>query len=142
METVKAVINIGEVVIQLEGPREFVERYLDQYQAIIEKGLTLPSAPRRNSKEAEVRKAEKPTLKRTRTVKSKAGPTATAKIQELIDESYFKEPKRRADVQEELLKRGVRYESSLISAVLNNLFKGSKLLKTGVGNKAQYYTNI
>ena len=142
MEIVKAVISIGEVTIQLEGPREFVERYLDQYQSIIEKGLSSTSTSRRTSKETEVEKAEKAAPKRTRTVKSKAGPTATSKIQELIDESYFKEPKTRVDVQEELLKRGVRYESSIISAVLNNLFKGNKLLKTGVGNKAKYYTNV
>ena len=31
MEIVKAVINTGEVTFQLEGPRDFVEKYLDQY---------------------------------------------------------------------------------------------------------------
>lgn len=142
MEIVKAVINIGEVTIQLEGPREFVERYLDQYQSIIEKGLTSTSISHVTSKETKVKKVEKPAPKRIRTVKSKVGPTATAKIQELVDESYFKEQKTRVDVQEELLKRGLRYESGLISAVLNNLFRGGKLLKTGVGKNAKYYTNI
>ena len=88
METVKAVINVGEVTIQLEGPREFVERYLDQYQSIIEKGLTSTSISRVTSKETKVEKAEKPAPKRTRTVRPKAGPACGEKIREIIGEGF------------------------------------------------------
>ncbi len=142
METVKAVINIGEVVIQLEGPREFVEKYLDQYQVIIEKELTLPSAPRRNSKEVEVETTKEPAPKRTRTVRPKAGPACGEKINELINEGFFKDQRTREDVQKQLLEKGVRYDSSLISATLNNLFNGGKIEKTGVGRNAKYYSNV
>ena len=31
MDTVKAIINIKEGVLELEGPQEFVEKYLDLY---------------------------------------------------------------------------------------------------------------
>ena len=142
METVKAVINVGEVTIQLEGPREFVERYLDQYQAIIEKGLSSTSTSRRTSKETEVEKAEKPTPKRTRIVRPKAGPPKSEKIIELISEGFFKEQRTTADVRERLLEKGVRYESGLTSATLNNLFNSGKLERTGVGRGAKYYSNV
>ena len=32
MDTVKAVINVKEGVIELEGPQEFVEKYLELYR--------------------------------------------------------------------------------------------------------------
>ena len=142
MDIFKAVINLKEGTVQLEGSQEFVEKYLDKYDSIIGKMQALPSKSPIITKNDKAEEAEKPAPKRTRTSKPKTGPTATAKIQELVDESYFKEPKYRADVQEELLKRGLRYESKAISAVLINLFRGNKLLRTGVGKNAQYYTNV
>jgi len=142
MDVVKAVINLREGVLELEGPQEFVERYLDQYQPIIEKGFTSTSIPHVTSKETKVEKAEKPAPKRTRTTKSKAGPTCTQKVQELLNEGYFKQPKTRADVQSEILNRGVRFESKEVSAVLNNFFNGGKLKRTGTGTQAQYYSNV
>ena len=142
MEIVKAVINIGEVTIQLEGPQTFVEKYLDQYHSIIEKGLTSTSISHVTSKETKVEKAEKPAPKRTRIVRPKAGPPKSEKILELINEGFFKEQRTTADVRERLLEKGVRYESGLTSATLNNLFNSGKLERTGVGRGAKYYSNV
>ena len=136
---VKALINLNDGTIQLEGPQDFVEKYLDKYHPVIEKGAKPASIP---EKKVEEDKEERKTQKRTRTAKSTAGPTCTEKVQDLVNVSYFKEPKTREDVQAELLNRGTRYPSKDVSAVLNNFFRGNKLLKTGVGKNAKYYTNV
>lgn len=134
---VKVVINLKEGTLQLEGPQEFVEKYLDQYKQLI---ISLPTAPK-TSKTADTAEKEKDkTLKRK--PRTRTGPTCTQKVQELLDEGYFKQPKTRADVQSEILNRGVRFESKEVSAVLINFFKGGKLKRTGTGTKAQYYSNV
>lgn len=137
MDIVKATINTREGLIQLEGPQEFVEKYLDQYQQLI---VTLPTASK-TSRTADTTKKEEGKTPKRRT-RATTGPTCTGKVQELIDEGYFKEPRKRADVQSELLNRGTRFESKEVSAVLNNSFKLGKLKRTGTGTNAQYYTNV
>ncbi|HEY54806.1 MAG TPA: hypothetical protein G4N91_00795 [Dehalococcoidia bacterium] len=137
MDTVKAVISIGEASIQLEGPQEFVEKYLDQYKQLI---ASPPTAPK-TSKTAETTEKEKAkTLKRK--PGTKTGPTCTQKLRELLDEGYFKQPKTRKDVQGELLKRGSRFSSSEVSSRLINFFNGGELKRTGTGTNAQYYSNV
>ena len=139
MDTVKAVINLKEGTLQLEGPQEFVEKYLDQYNSMIQNWKTFSSLP----PEAKRKDEKEVAPKRTRTVKPKAGPACTEKVRELISEGFFKDLRTRPDVQEQLLKKGVRYESKVISAVLINLFKKShELERTGVGKNAKYYRNV
>jgi len=137
-DEVKALINLKDGTIQLEGPKEFVEKYLDKYQPYIEKGAKSASIPERK---AEENKAEKSAAKRTRTVRPKSGPACGEKIGELISEGFFKEQRTREEVQKRLLEKGKIYESSLVSATLNNFFNGGKIEKTGVGKNAKYYSN-
>lgn len=143
MDTVKAVVNLGEISIQLEGPRDFVEKYLDQYQAVIEKGLSSTSTSRRTSKETEVKKAEKPTPKRTRTARSKAGPTCAEKIRELVSEGYFKEPKTTAAISEYLMKqKGYVNTTKDVSANLKGMFDRGQIKRIKEGNAFKYYVNV
>jgi len=139
MDVVKATINLKDGLIQLEGPQEFVEKYLNEYKSIIEKGHTSIPTSHKAPKETET---EKPAAKRTRTTRSKAGPSCGDKISELISEGFFKDQRTREDVQKRLLEKGVRYDSSLISATLNNLFHRHNIEKTSVGRKAKYYSNV
>lgn len=136
MDTAKAVINLKEGVIELEGPLEFVEKYLDQYKQLI---VSPPTAPKTSKTAETTEKGKTPTKRKPRT---KTGPTCTQKVQKLLDEGYFKEMRIRADVQTELLNRGTRFESSEVSAALINFFHAGKLKRTGTGTNAQYYSNI
>ena len=135
MDIVKATINIKDGLIQLEGPQEFVEKYLELYRPNATKWQSDVS-PKVEAK----KKEEAP--KRTRIVRPKAGPPKSEKIIELISEGFFKEQRTTADVRERLLEKGVRYESGLTSATLNNLFNSGKLERTGAGRGAKYYSNV
>ncbi len=137
MDIVKATINMKEGVIQLEGPQEFVEKYLELYKQLI----VSPPTTHKISKTAESAEKEKVKTPK-RKPRTKSGPTCTQKVQELLDEGYIKQPKTRADVQSEILDRGTRFSSSEVSAVLINFFNGGKLKRTGTGTKAQYYSNV
>jgi hypothetical protein len=138
VDVVKALINLKDGTIQLEGPQEYVEKYLDKYDPMIKEWKPFSTLPQ----EGESREVEKPVTKRTRTVKPKAGPSCLGSVRSLVEEGYFKEPRLRKDVQERLLSKGLRFESKYVSAALNNLFSGGTLLRKGVGTSAQYYSNV
>ncbi len=134
-EHVKALINMRDGTIQLEGPEKFVEKYLDQYKNII-----LTSAPIKTSKIADT--TEKTTEKTSRKRQKKGtGQSCSPRIIELLSEGYFKEPRTRAEVQQELLNRGYRFEGREVSATLINYFTSGKLRRTGAGSTAKYYSN-
>jgi hypothetical protein len=139
MDTAKAIINIKEGTIQLEGPQDFVEKYLEKYYpAIQEKVEKLPE--KQEERDVDTRNLENSLQKRTR--KSKSGPSCSEKIRELISEGYFREPRLRPEVQTHLLdQKGLRFEGKYVSASLINCFNSGVLLRMGVGKNAKYYTN-
>ncbi len=139
MDTVKAVINLKEGTVQLEGPQEFVEKYLDKYDSIVTNWKTVSPLSPKKEEEGEI---EEPIPKRTRTVRPKTGPPCGEKTRELISAGFFKEQRTSTDVQQQLLEKGNRYDVSLVSATLNNLFRAGKLERTGVGRGAKYYSNV
>jgi len=139
MDTVKAVISIGEASIQLEGPQEFVEKYLNEYKYLIEKGRT----SYRTSKENEAAKTEKYAPRRTKPIKSKAGPTCAEKIRELISEGFFKEPKTSSQIEEYLKKqKGAIYTSKDIAANLKNMFDRGHIKRIMENKVFKYYINV
>jgi len=137
MEIVKAVINLKEGTLQLEGPREFVEKYLNQYDSIIKNWEKLyPLTPEK--KKIEV---EKVTPKRTkpRAAKPKGISSCMGRIRNLIDENYFKDPKTGTEVKDWLEEqKGVTYMSGPISGALNKLVQSGKLRRFRESKKEPY----
>ncbi|MBA7683017.1 hypothetical protein ES703_91373 [subsurface metagenome] len=136
MDIVKAVINIKEGVIELEGPQEFVEKYLELYRPDASKWQTALL------QKGEVKtKEEAP--KRVRTAKPKRGVTCAEKVLELRSEGYFKEPRARAEVQQYLKeKKGLIYKSNEVAANLKNLFSRGELQRLTEGKTFKYYSNV
>jgi len=141
VDIVKAIINLKEGLIQLEGPQEFVEKYLDQYQSIIEKEQKLPLlAP----EEAVKNKVEEVATKRTRTkgLKPKGTASCMGRIRTLINEDYFKEPRNSTEVMNWLKEqKGATYTSGPVTAALNQLIKSNTLRRFKEGKGAYKYCN-
>jgi len=136
MDAVKAVINLKEGVIELEGPQEFVEKYLNLYRPDASKWQTALS------EKGEVKtKEEAP--KRARARKPKTGPACVDKVRELIGTGYFQEPKAAADIRNYLKEeKGLIYKANEISANLSNLFNTGELLRQKKGKVFEYYSNV
>lgn len=137
MDTVKAVISIGEASIQLEGSQEFVEKYLDQYHPLIERWHELPKSHAEATKVSEVKKEAIP--KRTRVMKPKAGPSCGDRIRTLIGENYFAELRSARDLVNWLKdQKGVVYSIENITASLSNILRSGKLRRVREGGVYKY----
>jgi len=138
VDTVKAVINLKEGVIELEGPQEFVEKYLELYRPDASKWKVAIS------QEGEVGAKEKATTKRTRTrvTKPKGAPSCTGRIRALVDEDYFKDPKTSTEVINWLEEqKGVVYGAGPVTAALNYLIKSGTLRRFREGKEPYKYCN-
>ncbi len=136
MDTVKAIINLKEGVLELEGPREFVEKYLELYR---------PDASKWQGdilKKDEVKPNEKATPKRTRIGKPKTGPSCRGRIRTLIDEGYFKEPRTSTEVINWLKEqKAATYGYGPVTAALSTLIKSNDLRRFKQGKEPYKYCN-
>lgn len=136
MDIVKALINLKEGVIELEGPQEFVEKYLELYRPDVHK-----LQPALSLKSEVKTKEEAP--KRARMRKPKTGPACVDKIRELIGAGYFKKPKAATDIRNYLKEeKGLIYKANEIGANLTNLFNSGELLRQKKGKVFEYYSNV
>ncbi len=140
MDIVKAVINLKEGTLQLEGPQEFVEKYLDQYDSIIKNWKTFfQLSPKEVEGEVEEASSKR---KRTRITKPKGTSSCMGRIRNLIDENYFKDPRTSTEVMNWLKEqKGALYDSSPITAALNQFIKSSKLRRIKEGKGPYKYCN-
>ena len=135
MERVKAAINLKEGVIELEGPQEFVEKYLEKYESRIKEGKTFSSSSDKEDK-TNIRKAGS---KRQKTRGSKGTASCMGRIRTLIDEDFFKEPKNSKEVVEWLKdQKGITHTSGQVSAALNQLIKSNTLRRFKEGKIFKY----
>lgn len=136
MDAVKAVINLKEGVIELEGPQDFVEKYLNLYRPDASKWQTA------TSQKGEVKTKEEAPPKRTRVVKPKGAPSCRGRIRTLISEDYFKEPRTSTEVMGWLKEqKGAIYDSGPVTAALNSLIKSVALRRFKEGKEPYKYTN-
>lgn len=144
MDTAKATINIKEGLIQLEGTQEFVEKYLDKYQNIIQDFKNIPppyTAPRSESDDAKTEEAP-PKRTRTRASKTKGTASCMGRIRTLVNEDYFKEPRTSTEVMNWLKEqKGATYTSGPITAALNQLIKSNTLRRFKEGKGLYKYCN-
>ena len=126
MDQAKVVINLNEGVIQLEGPVEFVQRYLEQYAPAL-KGL--PSAEPKA-------KTTKPTEAR---VRRRGGQrSCTRAIRAEIKAGFLQEAKASGAIRERLVAKGVACSSGLLRASLKKAVEEGRLVTTGRGRGLVY----
>ena len=139
MNTVKASISVGEASIQLEGPQEFVGKYLDQYQPLVLKWHELPTSRVKEAKASETKSKEAEAPKKTRGGKPKVGPSCGDRIRTLIDENYFTEPRTCSEVTKWLKdQKSITYGDNQVAASLSSIIKSGKLRRFTEAGKYNY----
>ena len=108
MDQAKAVIDLKEGVIQLEGPVEFVQRYLEKYAPAV-KGIASPESQDGTA----VRQVEMRDRMRG------GQHSCTRAIRAEIKSGFFDEPKATKGVRERLTEKGV----ACTSGVLRHMFE-------------------
>ena len=127
MDQAKAVINLNEGIIQLEGPVEFVRRYLEKYAPVI-KGISTPAHPAGRA------------AKQTKTTGRRRGGRASCAraIRAEIKAGFFDEPKSTKAVRGRLTEKGVSCSASVLPTVLREAVEKGRLQRSGRGRGITY----
>ncbi|GEM_PF-845019 len=139
VDEAKAIIDVKKGIIELEGPVDFVRRYLGRYQPPISHLRGLPKAVAASPEKAGPPNEEKkrgPCLKATR---SDSG--AGAAIRKYLESGFFEQPRSFRDVREHLANNRVICKDSLVRASLKKLVGTGALKTTGVASALRYYTS-
>ena len=127
MDQAKAVINLNEGIIELEGPVEFVERYLERYGSAI-KGLPA----------AEPQRAGPPRAVKARSKARGGQRSCTRAIRAEIKAGFFDEPRSTRSVKERLTEKGVTCSTGLLRTSLKKVVDEGRLIPTGRGRARVY----
>ena len=120
MDQAKAVINLSEGVIQLEGPVEFVQRYLEKYAPTM-KGATI-AGPQAKTSAKETKALGRP----------RGGQrSCTRAIRAEIKAGFFDEPKATRAIRERLVEKGVACSIGLLRASLRKAVEEGRLGTAG-----------
>ena len=127
MDQAKAVINLNEGIIQLEGPVEFVQRYLEKYAPAM-KGLSTPE-PQASSLGDQVEVRGRP----------RGGQrSCTRAIRAEIKAGFFDEPRSTRAVRERLTEKGMACSSGVLRISLRKAVEEGKLGTAGRGRGLVY----
>ncbi len=130
MEQAKAVINLKEGVIQLEGPVEFVRQYLDMYRSAIGGVEERPKAIAVVAKV--VRKAIRGKRKRAKRL------SCVGAIRKEIKAGFFSELRSAREVAQRLAERGFSCGPESVRISLRKLTGDGLLDRTKEGRAARY----
>ncbi len=129
MDEAKVVINLKEGVIELQGPVDFVQRYMDAYQ-LVAKG---PEGVTVTPKEAEASLKEELAMKAAK----KRASYKTA-IRDALEEGFFDKPRSPRDVKQKFEEAGVNFTDSGVRAILRRLSLAGVLKTVKEGGAVRY----
>jgi len=127
MDQAKAVINLNEGIIQLEGPVEFVQRYLETYAPAM-KGLSTPE-PEEGTPAQKLAGRSRPKGGRR---------SCTRAIRAEIKAGFFDKPRSTQAVRERLKEKGVACSSGVLRTSLRKAVAGARLGTSGRGRGLVY----
>jgi hypothetical protein len=127
MDQAKAVINLNEGIIQLEGPVEFVQRYLEKYAPAVK------AAPVAKVEAVAPAKQAKPRAKRRGGQRS-----CTRAIRAEIKAGFFDEPRSGRAVGDRLAEKGVTCSVGMLRTSLKKAVAEQRLVVAGRGRGVSY----
>lgn len=132
MDQAKAVINLKEGVIQLEGPVEFVREYLDLYRPA---GAAAPQGTQPAPKKGVPARATVPV--RRRRGRAKRG-LCTDTIRTEVELGFFAQPKSTQEVKQRLIEKGITCNNNAIRMSLKRLSNSGLLAMQKEGRAVRY----
>jgi len=131
MDQAKAIINLHEGIIQLEGPVEFVQRYLEMYAPAV-KGAPTPGP-----------QTQAPGKKAKAGGRSRGGRGSCARaVRAEIKAGFFDEPRTTKAVRERLAEKGIVCSSGALRATLKETVDKGRLQTSGRGRGIAYGRNL
>ncbi len=127
MDQAKATIKLNEGIIELEGPLEFVERYLERYGSAI-KGLPA----------MEPKRASSPRTVKARGKARGGQRSCTRAIRAEVKAGFFDKPKSPRAIKERLTEKGVSFSSGLLRTSIKKIVDEGRLSPTGAGRARVY----
>ncbi|MDP2743475.1 MAG: hypothetical protein Q8P00_00215 [Dehalococcoidia bacterium] len=138
MDDARAVINLKEGTIELQGPVDFVRHYLDTYRSAIRGSQGLPrgvaAAPGMEEAPSRRRGRGRPS---TRARKAKRG-SSLAAVRRQLKTGFFDESRSMNDLRQRLNEAGLACTDRAIRAGLRKLSETGKLEKAGRGRAMRY----
>ena len=130
MEQAKAIINLQEGVIHLEGPVAFVQHYLDIYRSAV-KGL-------QGISEGVTATKERQTSARKKSRKAKPGSCGSA-VREEFEAGFFAEPRSIRETKQRLIEKGMTCTAESIRMALNRLYGKGLVDRVKKGGLVRYH---
>jgi hypothetical protein len=139
MDEAKVLIDLKEGIIELQGPVDFVQHYLELYRPAIKGFRGLP----RQAAAAE--KAATTPGRRKSAASAKAGRaktvTGTRAILGSLEAGFFDEPRSTGDIKQQLGEAGFNFTDTNVRGSLKRLVEAGELGATGRGVTLRYHRN-
>ncbi len=134
MDQAKAIINLKEGLIQLEGPVEFVREYLNRFAT---KGLrSIPKGIKVSPLKEGVEVKEKAVRRKKR--RKKGGISCVEAIRAEANGGFFSEARSTGETKRRLEEKGLDFSKNSIRIGFNKLIQAGLLSRTGVARSARY----
>lgn len=127
MDQAKAIINLNEGIIQLEGPVEFVQRYLEKYAPAMKGLSTSESQVGTSGRRVEARGRPRGGQR-----------SCTRAIRAEIKAGFFDEPRSTQAARERLKEKGVACSSGVLRTSLRKAVEERRLGTAGRGRGIVY----
>jgi len=132
----KAVINLKEGVIELEGPVEFVREYLKLYRPALRQSLGTAAETGAAQTQGVVPGRER--VLGGRKAKGIRRPSCSKAIDAELRAGFFDKARAIQQVRKQLMEKGLSYTNNCIRMNLKKLINSGLLNKVGAGRATRY----
>ena len=140
MDEARVVLNVKEGIIELQGPVDFVRRYLDTYQPAIKglQGLPRDTAMRPRKTRALSRKRKGVAATTEKTVR----PSCIGTIRSYLKTGFLDEPRSTSEVRQHLSETGLTCNDNAVRTSLSRLALAGLLNKVREGRSIRYQRRL